>query len=130
MTHPVETGPLPTDWPALPLPDWQETCATLHMWLQVVGKVRLACAPMLNHWWQVPLYVTARGLTTSLVHHGSRAFQIDFDFIDHALRIQHGDGRMEEFGLRPWPAAEFYGEVMGRLRSLGLDMRIWTMPVE
>jgi hypothetical protein len=106
-------------WPALDYAAWQDSCATLHMWTQVVGKVRLALAPAVNHWWHVPLYLTARGLTTSPMPHGDRTFQIDFDFIDHRLAIEV-----------PCAVAEFYAEVMGRLRGLGLDLRIWTMPVE
>jgi hypothetical protein len=77
-----------TVWPDLPFSEWRETCETLHMWTQIVGKVRLAQAPMINHWWQTPLYITSRGLTTSAMPYGERAFQIDFDFIDHELRIQ------------------------------------------
>jgi hypothetical protein len=79
-------------WPDLPYPAWRETCATLHLWTQIVGKIRLSQTPWLNHSWQVPLYVTVRGLTTSPIPYGERAFQIDFDFIDHALRIETSDG--------------------------------------
>jgi hypothetical protein len=100
------------------------------MWTQVVGKIRLAKAPMINHWWQVPLYVTCRGLTTSPIPHDGHSFQIDFDFIDHRLRIEVNDGRAESFALAPCPVADFYSEVMGRLRALGLEVRIWTLPVE
>jgi len=117
-------------WPSLPLAEWQESCATLHMWTQVVGKIRLARAPTINHWWQVPLYVTCRGLTTSPIPYGARSFQIDFDFVDHRLAIDASDGRREGFPLAPMAVAEFYHEVMGRLRSLGLEVRIWTTPVE
>ena len=117
-------------WPNLPLPEWRDTCATLHMWTQVVGKIRLALAPHVNHWWQVPLYVTCRGLTTSPIPYGQRTFQIDFDFIAHRLAIQASDGAAESFPLQPQPVAEFYRELMGRLRSLGLEVRIWTLPVE
>ena len=117
-------------WPALPLEAWRDTCTTLHLWTQVVGKVRLARAPMINHWWQVPLYVTARGLTTSPIPHGARSFQIDFDFIDHRLAIHASDGALDSFPLEPRSVADFYGEVMGRLRALGLETRVWTMPVE
>jgi hypothetical protein len=117
-------------WPALPFDEWKDTCATLHLWTQVVGKVRLARAPMVNHWWQVPLYVTSRGLTTSAMPHGARSFQIDFDFIDHRLVIQVSDGAAETIPLEPISVAEFYREVMGRLQSLGLGVHIWTMPVE
>jgi Family of unknown function (DUF5996) len=118
------------EWPSLPLAAWDDTRATLHLWTQVVGKIRLAQAPMTNHWWQVTLYVTSRGLTTSPIPYGRRSFQIDFDFIDHHLRIDTSEGRTELFALTSCSVAEFYAEVMGRLRSLGLEVRIWTMPVE
>jgi hypothetical protein len=117
-------------WPDLPLANWADTCATLHLWTQIVGKIRLAHAPLINHWWQVPLYVTSRGLTTSMIPYGSRGFQIDFDFIDHALIIRASDGAVETVPLGPRSVAEFYAEVMGRLRTMGLETRIWTMPVE
>jgi Family of unknown function (DUF5996) len=119
-----------SDWPDLPLSDWADTCATLHLWTQVVGKVRLAHAPMVNHWWQVPLYVTCRGLTTSPIPYDGRSFQIDFDFIDHTLRLQTSRGESDTMGLGPRTVADFYTELMGRLRGLGLETRIWTMPVE
>ncbi len=131
--------PLPTteqamtradEWPSLPFSEWRDTCGTLHMWTQVIGKIRLARAPLINHWWQVPLYVTSRGLTTSPIPYGARTFQIDFDFIDHRLAITTNDGATEGFALRPCTVADFYGEVMQRLKALGLDIRIWTTPVE
>jgi hypothetical protein len=118
------------DWPNLPVAAWDETRATLHMWTQIIGKIRLAQVPMINHWWQVPLYVTSRGLTTSLIPHGARTFQIDLDFIEHGLRITVDDGRQEIFALQPRSVADFHAELMGRMRSLGLGVRIWTMPVE
>jgi hypothetical protein len=118
------------DWPSLPLAEWDATRATLHLWTQVVGKIRLAQAPLINHWWQVPLYVTARGLTTSAIPWGARAFQIEFDFTDHQLRIETSEGGREQIALRPCSVADFYREVMGRLRRLGIELRIWTMPVE
>ena len=118
-------------WPKLPFEAWQDTQDTLQLWTQIVGKVRLAKAPMVNHWWQVPLYVTSRGLTTSPIPHESgRCFQIDFDFIDHRLLIEVSDGRTESLPLAPRPVADFYREVMDRLKALGLEVRIWTMPVE
>src|SRR4051794_26808231 len=120
----------PSGWPDLPLSDWVDTCATLHLWTQVVGKIRLAHASMINHWWQVPLYVTCRGLTTSPIPYGSQSFQIDFDFIDHLLKLQTSKGDIETMGLGPRAVADFYMELMGRLRGLGLETRIWTMPVE
>ena len=117
-------------WPELPLSEWADTCATLHLWTQVVGKIRLAHAPLINHWWQVALYVTSRGLTTSPIDCGGRSFAIDFDFIDHNLIIQTSDGAIERIPLAPRSVADFYAEVMDRLRGLGLETRIWTMPVE
>ena len=119
-----------TAWPDLRLEAWQETCATLQLWTQVVGKIRLARAPMTNHWWQVPLYVTARGLTTSPIPYGGRTFQIDFDFIDHRLIIACADGPKTGFALKPCSVADFYDKVMEQLDRLGLATPIWTMPVE
>lgn len=120
----------PDDWPDLPLSNWADTCATLHLWTQVVGKIRLAHAPMVNHWWQVPLYVTCRGLTTSPIPYDGRSFQIDFDFLDHVVKLQTSKGEVETIVLGPRSVADFYAEIMGRLRGLGLDTPIWTMPVE
>jgi hypothetical protein len=117
-------------WPALDYDAWKDSCATLHLWTQIVGKIRLAHAPMLNHWWQVPLYVTSRGLTTSAMPYGARTFQIDFDFIDHRLGIAVSDGRGDSLPLIPRSVAEFYTEIMARLRALDLETRLWTMPVE
>jgi hypothetical protein len=117
-------------WPALPLDGWRDTYATIHRWTQVAGKIRLAQAPLINHWWQVPLYVSCRGLTTSPIPYGTRTFQIDFDFIDHRLVIQTSDGAIESFPLEPRSVADFYSEMMARLRSLGLEVRIWSKPVE
>jgi hypothetical protein len=117
-------------WPQLDYPAWADTCATLHLWTQVVGKIRLALAPPLNHWWAVPLYVTARGLTTSPMPWQGRALDIDFDFVDHELLICVSDGRVERIPLAPRSVADFYAEVMRRLQSLGVDVEIWTMPVE
>jgi hypothetical protein len=118
-------------WPELPLEAWQETYDTLHLWTQIVGKIRLAKAPMLNHWWQVPLYVTCRGLSTSPIPHESgRNFQIDFDFIDHRLVMEASDGASQSLPLAPCSVADFYRAVMDRLKALGLDVRIWPVPVE
>jgi hypothetical protein len=117
-------------WPSLPFEEWRETCATLHMWTQVVGKVRLALAPHVNHWWQVPLYVSARGLTTSAVPYGERIFQVDFDFIAHRLVVQTGEGDERTMRLAPRTVADFYGEFMSVLRSLDIEVKIWTTPVE
>jgi hypothetical protein len=117
-------------WPPLDYAAWQDSCATLHRWTQIVGKVRLALAPAVNHWWHVPLYLTARGLTTSPMPYGSRTFQIDFDFIEHRLQIEVSDGRRDGFALTPRSVADFHAEILGRLRGLGLDVRIWTTPAE
>ncbi len=121
---------LPDSWPALSFADWKETCASLHLWTQIVGKVRLALSPMANHWWQVPLYVTARGLTTSPMPWRGLAVQIDFDFIDHRLTIATTTGRHSVLALEPRSTADFYRAVMGQLAALGVDIAIWTMPVE
>src|SRR6202140_5055444 len=102
-------------WPELPTAAWRETCETLHLWTQIVGKIRLARTPWLNHSWHVTLYVTARGLTTSPIPDGIRTFQIDFDFIDHALRISTSDGATCEFALAGQSVASFYARVMAAL---------------
>jgi hypothetical protein len=117
-------------WPALPLQAWAPTRTTLHMWTQIVGKVRLALSPPVNHWWQVPLYVGARGLTTSPIPYGQDTFEILFDFIAHNVRIEKSDGTTKILGLRPLTVAEFYAELMDALSSIGIAVRIWTMPVE
>lgn len=117
-------------WPALPLEAWQDTYATLHMWTQVVGKVRLALAPMVNHWWQTALYVTCRGLSTSPIPYGAGAFHIDFDFLDHELRIGTSGGARRSFPLRPMPVADFYARTMAALKDLGIEVAIRPVPVE
>ncbi|MFL4981058.1 MAG: DUF5996 family protein [Xanthobacteraceae bacterium] len=117
-------------WPDLPLAAWSETCETLHRWTQIVGKVRMASTPLVNHWWNVTFYVTARGLTTSAVPHGARTFEVTFDFIEHRLRIETSDGSSESIALVPMSVADFHAEVMGRLRRLDIDVHIWTMPSE
>jgi hypothetical protein len=117
-------------WPALPQSAWSESCATLQLWTQIVGKVRLALTPPVNHSWNVTLYPTVRGLTTSPMPHGARMLQIDFDFIDHLLSLQTSDGGQRTIALRPMTVAAFYGEVMAALDGLGTPVRIWRMPVE
>jgi hypothetical protein len=117
-------------WPALPLAEWKDTYATLHMWTQMVGKVRLALSPSINHWWGSTLYVTARGLTTSPIPYEKGAFEIHFDFIAHMLEITTSLGESRAFRLMPRTVAEFYAEFMGALRSLGIDVKVWAMPVE
>ena len=119
-----------SSWPELRFSEWQDTLATLHMWTQVVGKIRLVQTPLVNHWWNVPLYVSARGLTTSAVPYEDRIFEIEFDFIDHQLLIKCSDGSTTSLTLRPQSVADFYAEVMSALRGLGIVIKIWTMPVE
>jgi hypothetical protein len=117
-------------WPALPLEEWKDTYATLHMWTQIVGKIRLANTPWINHSWHVTLYLTSRGMTTSPIPYGTRTFQIDFDFIDHRLLIQTSDGGVRMIALRPISVADFYGEVMIALRGLDVETTIQTKPNE
>jgi hypothetical protein len=117
-------------WPRLPLAEWQDTHDTLHMWMQIVGKTRLALAPKQNHWWQVPLYVSSRGLTTTPIPYGTRAFEVEFDFIDHRLIVEASDGAIRETALRPQTVAEFYREYMDTLASLGISVKLWPVPVE
>jgi hypothetical protein len=102
----------------------------LHMWAQIVGKVRLALTPLINHWWEVPLYVSARGLTTSAIPYRERIFEVEFDFIEHALRIETSAAETEILELAPRSVADFYQEFMASLKSLGIDVKIWPMPVE
>jgi hypothetical protein len=120
----------PECWPALPLARWQDTCETLHMWTQVVGKVRLAVTPLVNHWWNVPLYVDARGFTTSCMPYGGRAFELCFDFLAHELVLQTSEGRVDRLALRPMAVADFYRECMDLLRDAGIEVRIRPVPVE
>jgi hypothetical protein len=120
----------PFPWPLLNYAEWKDTQATLHLWTQIVGKIRLVQSPWVNHSWHVPLYVTARGLTTSPIPHGSRTFEIEFDFFAHELRILTANGGSETLRLAPRTVADFYRELFARLSSLGLDIRIRTMPNE
>jgi Family of unknown function (DUF5996) len=120
----------PECWPRLPLDAWKDTYATLHMWTQIVGKVRLGLTPLVNHWWNVPLYVSARGLTTSRIPYGRRAFEVWFDFIEHQLVLETSDGIVKRLALAPRSVADFYGEFMEMLRSAGIEVKIWRMPVE
>jgi hypothetical protein len=117
-------------WPALPLKEWKDTCATLHMWTQVVGKVRAALSPHVNHWWEVPLYVTVRGFSTSSIPYEGRTFDIGFDFIDHNLAIRTSEGLAKWMPLYPRSVADFYREFMAALHSLGIQVKISTMPQE
>ncbi len=125
--------PLPDEpvcWPALPLESWKDTCQTLHMWTQIVGKIRMSLTPLVNHWWNVPLYVTARGLTTSRIPCGDRAFELRFDFLAHQLILETSEGLIKTLPLRPQTVADFYAECMSLLRSAGIAVKIWHMPVE
>jgi len=117
-------------WPELNYADWKETCATLHMWTQIVGKIRLTLTPWTNHSWHVTLYVTSRGLTTSPIPHGTRTFEIRFDFIDHQLRILKSDGAQRSIELKPRSVADFYKAVMGALNELDLAVKIDILPNE
>jgi hypothetical protein len=117
-------------WPALPLSAWADTRATLHIWTQIVGKVRLALSPRVNHWWEVPLYVSARGLTTSPIPYGKGVFEIQFDFIDHQLDVVKSSGESKSIRLEPRTVADFRTEFFSLLRSLEIDVKIWNMPVE
>ena len=118
------------DWPELPLAAWQDTYATLHMWSQIVGKVRMALSPRVNHWWQVPLYVSAVGLTTSAIPYPGGIFECEFDFIHHRLTIKTNHDTSATLALAPRSVADFYREFMAALESLGIAVKIWKMPVE
>lgn len=116
--------------PALPLDSWKDTLATLHMWTQIVGKVRLELCPLVNHWWNVPFYMSARGITTSAMPYEQRNIEVQFDFIDHKLKIESSDGRSKTIALAPQSVAEFYERFMAALGELGAKVHIWTMPCE
>src|ERR1700682_2634097 len=117
-------------WPGVPLAEWKDTYATLHMWTQIVGKIRLALIPPINHFWGTTFYVTARGLTTSPMPYRNGTVEINFDFISHTLEILTSLGETRSFRLVPRTVAEFYFELMSALHSLGIDAQVWTMPVE
>jgi hypothetical protein len=117
-------------WPSLPLQEWKDTYATLHMWSQIVGKIRLTISPPVNHFWHSALYVTSRGLTTSPIPYGNRTFDIDFDFIDHSLLIRTSDGAVKTLILAPRSVAEFYDEVMTTLRAVDIEVEIHAKPDE
>jgi len=117
-------------WPALPLAEWRDTYATLHMWTQIVGKVRLALSPNINHFWGCTFYLTSRGLTTSTIPYEHGAFEVLFDFTAHTLEITTSQGETRAFRLMPRTVAEFYAEFMQALESLGIHVKVWTMPVE
>lgn len=127
MAHMIADATL---WPALPLSEWSGTRDTLHLWTQIVGKVRLALTPPVNHWWNVPLYVDARGLTTSLMPAGGGGLEIRFDFFAHELLLLHTDGREVGIPLQPGTIAEFYAEVTNALALLDADVDLYACPVE
>jgi hypothetical protein len=116
--------------PALDYNEWKDTCTTLHMWTQIVGKLRLARSPWVNHSWHVPLYVTARGLTTSPIPYDDRSFEVNFDLIAHKLYISTSDGRVAQMELRPRSVADFYRELMAKLGELEMSIEIYTVPSE
>jgi len=130
MTASVQGMPVDSVWSSLPLAAWQDTYSTLHMWTQIVGKIRMALAPKLNHWWHSTLYVTPRGLTTSTIPYKNLSFQIDFDFLDRQLQIETSNGITKQIALAPRSVADFYQNVMATLSEIGIEVRIWTMPQE
>jgi hypothetical protein len=117
-------------WPQLTLSEWEDTRDTLHLWMQVVGKIRMALEPMINHWWQVTLYVSARGLTTAVMHTNGRALEMEFDFIDHVLYVRTSDGHTRGVTLEPRSVASFYSATMAALEDLGVPVKIFARPVE
>lgn len=117
-------------WPELPLELWRDTYATLHMWTQIVGKICLALTPRVNHFWNVTLLVTSRGLTTPALPYGERTFNMTFDFVEHQLVVRCSDGAAHSIPLSARPVAEFYRDTMRMLHELGIDVKIWTLPVE
>jgi hypothetical protein len=122
--------PDPGLWPSLPLEAWSDTYATLHRWTQIVGKIRLALSPPLNHCWSVTLYVTPRGLTTSPIPYGDRVFEVEFDFIEHRLWIRTAEGEVGGVALRPQSVASFYKQLWAELDRFGLHIRIYPRPNE
>jgi hypothetical protein len=132
MANPESTQPILTTeiWPALPQTAWSDTSATLQLWMQIVGKVRLELTPHINHTWNVTLYPTVRGLTTQPMPHGSLMLQIDFDFLSHQLVVETSAGARKTIALRPMTVAAFYALLMDALESVGAPVRIWKMPVE
>ena len=119
-----------SDWPKLVVDEWRDTRDTLHMWTQVVGKVRMALTPAVNHWWHVPFYVSSRGLTTSLIPYGGRSFEMVFDFCEQQLHIDTADPDRRNVALEPKPVALFYEQTMAALADLGIEVKILARPVE
>ncbi len=118
------------EWPPLPFAEWESTCDTLHMWTQIVGKTRMALTPLENHWWNVPLYVTPRGLSTSAIPYGTGSFEVEFDLVAHRLLLRSSAGSEHCIRLYSRSVADFYSEYMAALRSLGVDIKIHRTPVE
>jgi len=121
---------MPSDWPALPFAEWEKTCDTLHMWTQIVGKTRMVLTPLDNHWWNVPLYVTPRGLGTSAIPWKGGSFSMEFDLVAHQLLFHNSGGVQHCMSLFPRSVADFYAEYMASLKSLGIDVKIYKVPVE
>jgi len=119
-----------SQWPDLPFEAWRETCETLILWMQIVGKVRIACTPLINHWWNATFDVTSRGLIAPAMPYRERTFDMVFDFAEHRLRIEMSDGRAAAVALEPMRVADFYAAVMQALHRLDIDVHIWTMPSE
>ena len=117
-------------WPPLPVEEWEPTRATLHMWTQIAGKLRLMLTPHVNHWWEVPFYVSPRGLTTSAIPYGPGAFEMEFDFADHQLAIRKTGEPSTSVRLYARPVSDFYREVMAALHAMGIEVKIWPTPVE
>src|SRR5947199_6226156 len=126
----TQQGNVSENWPALPFEAWRHTCETLHLWTQIVGKVKLELSPSVNHWWHVPLFITPRGLTTSAIPFQGGIFDVTFDFIDHTLRIFTSEGTSRALPLIPRSVAAFYQEFMACLRALGIEVTINTLPSE
>ena len=120
----------PSQWPDLPYAAWRDSCDTLILWTQIVGKVRIACTPLINHWWNATFDVTSRGLIAPAMAYRRRTFDVIFDFAEHRLRIEASDGRVEMLALEPMPVADFYAGFMAALHRLDIDVHIWTMPSE
>ncbi len=129
-TEPSPSTRFDNVWPALPQAAWSDTCATLQLWMQIVGKIRLALTPAINHTWNVTLYPTVRGLTTSPMPYADRMLQIDFDFIEHVLLLETSEGGRRTISLKPMTVAAFYQQVMSALDELNTPVHIWQMPVE
>jgi hypothetical protein len=125
--RPIDEGEC---WPALPLASWRDTCETLHMWTQIVGKVRMALMPAANHWWHVLLYVNSRGLTTAAIPYRGSAFELQFDFLEHQLALRSAAGGERLLPLVPRSVAEFYRDFMKMMQAAGIEVKIWKMPVE